>query len=77
MTVDGGEAVLFGEGPGAFVVSGPHDAFAAFGAAATVIGIVGGDELRIADVARVPVDELAAAHGARPRRAHDARPRDS
>ena len=63
VTVDGGEAALFGEGPGAFVVSGPHDAFAAFGAAATVIGIVGGDALRIADVLDVPVDELAAAHG--------------
>ena len=58
-----GEAALFGEGPGAFVVSGPHDAFAAFGAAATVIGTVGGDALRIADVLDVPVDALAAAHG--------------
>ena len=63
LAVQGGEAVLFGEGPGAFVVSGPHDAFAAFGAAATVIGTVGGDALRIADVLDVPVDELAAAHG--------------
>ena len=34
---------------------GPHDAFAAFGAAATVIGIVGGDELRIAAALSVPV----------------------
>ena len=51
---DGEEDALFGEGPGAFVVSGPHDAFAAFGAAATVIGVVGGDELRIADVLGVP-----------------------
>ena len=37
------EALLFGEGPGAFVVSGPRAAFAAFGAAATVLGTVGGD----------------------------------
>ena len=60
VTVDSAEAALFGEGPGAFVVSGPHDAFAAFGAAATVIGVVGGDELRIWDALSVPVDELAA-----------------
>ena len=29
-----------------------------------MIGTVGGDALRIADVLAVPVDELAAAHGA-------------
>ena len=52
--------MLFGEGPGAFVVSGPRDAFAAFGAAATVIGVVGGDELRIAGVLAVPVASCAA-----------------
>jgi phosphoribosylformylglycinamidine synthase II len=62
VTVDVAEAALFGEGPGAFVVSGPHDAFRAFGAAATLIGIVGGDELRIADVLSVPVRALAAVH---------------
>jgi len=62
VTVDAAEAALFGEGPGAFVVSGPHDAFRAFGAAATLIGIVGGDELRIADVLSVPVRALAAVH---------------
>ena len=33
--LDAAEAALFGEGPGAFVVSGPRDAFTAFGAAAT------------------------------------------
>jgi phosphoribosylformylglycinamidine synthase len=48
VTVETSDAALFGEGPGAFVVSGPRDAFAAFGAAATLIGVVGGDELRIA-----------------------------
>jgi len=62
VAVDDGEAALFGEGPGAFVVSGPHDAFAAFGAAATVIGVVGGDELRIAEALSVSVRELAAVH---------------
>jgi phosphoribosylformylglycinamidine synthase len=62
VTVDTAEHVLFGEGPGAFVVSGPHDAFAAFGAAATVIGVASGDELRIADALTVPVDELRGVH---------------
>jgi phosphoribosylformylglycinamidine synthase subunit PurL len=62
VAVDTAEAALFGEGPGAFVVSGPHDAFGAFGAAATVIGVVGGDELRIDAALSVPVHELAAAH---------------
>jgi phosphoribosylformylglycinamidine synthase subunit PurL len=60
--VDTSEAALFGEGPGAFVVSGPRDAFTAFGAAASLIGIVGGDELRIAGALSVPVRELDAVH---------------
>jgi phosphoribosylformylglycinamidine synthase II len=55
-------ALLFGEGPGAFVVSGPREAFAAFGAAATVIGTVGGDVLRLAGTLSVPVAELARVH---------------
>ena len=41
---------LFGEGPGAFVVSGPAEAMTAFGAAARVIGEVGGDALTIEGV---------------------------
>ena len=36
------EALLFGEGPGAFVVSGPREALTRFGGAAQVIGTVGG-----------------------------------
>ncbi|HWT24093.1 MAG TPA: hypothetical protein VN213_11360, partial [Solirubrobacteraceae bacterium] len=59
------EAVLFGEGPGAFVVSGTHDAFAAFGAAATILGTAGGDELRLGGrhgLLAVPVEELAREH---------------
>jgi len=60
---DAGAATLFGEGPGAFVVSGPRESFAAFGAAARVIGVAGGDVLRIAEVLNVPVIELAAVHG--------------
>ena len=62
VTVDTDEATLFGEGPGAFVVSGPHDAFIAFGAAARVVGVVGGDDLRIAGALSVPVDELRHVH---------------
>jgi phosphoribosylformylglycinamidine synthase II len=62
VTVDTAEAALFGEGPGAFVVSGPRDAFTAFGSAATVIGIVGGDVLRIAGAFSLPVRELAGVH---------------
>jgi phosphoribosylformylglycinamidine synthase II len=62
VAVDPADAALFGEGPGAFVVSGPREAFTAFGGAATLIGIVGGDELRIAGALSVPVRELAAVH---------------
>jgi phosphoribosylformylglycinamidine synthase subunit PurL len=60
--VDTAEHALFGEAPGAFVVSGPRESFAAFGAAATVIGIAGGDSLRIAGALSVPLAELAGAH---------------
>ena len=56
------EALLFGEGPGAFVVSGPAEALTRFGAAARVIGTVGGDALRIEGVLDVPLAELSRAH---------------
>jgi phosphoribosylformylglycinamidine synthase len=56
------ETTLFGECPGAFVVSGPHEAFVAFGAAATIIGTVGGDALSIAGALSVPLGELSATH---------------
>jgi phosphoribosylformylglycinamidine synthase len=59
--VDLDEALLFGEGPGAFVVSGPAEALRAFGAHARVLGEVGGDALVLGDVS-VPLDALAAAH---------------
>jgi phosphoribosylformylglycinamidine synthase len=55
---------LFAEGPGAFVVSGPADAMAAFGAAAQVIGTVEGDALAIEGVLDLPVAELTRVHGA-------------
>jgi phosphoribosylformylglycinamidine synthase subunit PurL len=56
------EALLFGEGPGAFVVSGPADAIARYGAAARIIGTVGGASLRIEGVLDVPLAELSRAH---------------
>ncbi len=62
VTVETDEDTLFGEGPGAFVVSGPYEAFAAFGSAVTVIGTVGGDELRIAGALSLPVEELSGVH---------------
>jgi phosphoribosylformylglycinamidine synthase len=61
------EALLFGEGPGAFVVSGPAEALRAFGSHARVLGEAGGDSqvlggtvsLAVADLARVHADGLA------------------
>ncbi len=55
----GDEEELFGEGPGAFVVSGSPEALRAFGAAARVIGEVGGDVLEIDGVLDVPLVDLA------------------
>ncbi len=57
-----GEPLLFGEGPGAFVVSGPEQSLRAFGGAATRIGVVGGSDLVIDGALSVPVAELSAAH---------------
>lgn len=53
---------LFGEGPGAFVVSGTLEAMSAFGAAARVIGEVGGDALTIEGVLSIPLADLERAH---------------
>ena len=71
-TIDLGPApdpwtALFGEGPGAFVVSGPQVALEALGPglAARVIGRTGGDELSVAIAGErivVSLDELRAAH---------------
>jgi phosphoribosylformylglycinamidine synthase len=58
----GGEEELFGEGPGAFLVSGDADALRAFGAAARVIGEVGGDALDIEGALAVSVIDLERAH---------------
>jgi phosphoribosylformylglycinamidine synthase len=57
-----GAEALFGEGPGAFVVSGPSGALRAFGSAARVLGEVGGDTLVIAGELEVPLAALAEAH---------------
>jgi phosphoribosylformylglycinamidine synthase II len=53
---------LFAEGPGAFVVSGPARAMAAFGSAARVIGEVGRAALSITGELNIPVAELARVH---------------
>ena len=53
---------LFAEGPGAFVVSAPREAVARFGAAAHVIGQVGGDALVVEGELDLPVAELARVH---------------
>jgi phosphoribosylformylglycinamidine synthase len=53
---------LFAEGPGAFLVSGPPAAMAAFGAAARVIGEVGREALAIKGELDIPVHELARVH---------------
>ncbi len=55
-------APLFAEGPGAFVVSGPREVLARFGAAARVLGEVGGDTLAIEGELEIPVRELARVH---------------
>jgi phosphoribosylformylglycinamidine synthase subunit PurL len=56
------EPLLFGEAPGAFVVSGPREALARFGAAARVLGTVGGEALTLEGVLELPVEHLARAH---------------
>jgi phosphoribosylformylglycinamidine synthase len=53
---------LFAEGPGAFVVSGAREALARFGAAARVIGEVGGSALVVEGELELPVAELERVH---------------
>jgi phosphoribosylformylglycinamidine synthase len=60
-----GDDLLFGEGPGAFVVSGDAEALRAFGGAATVVGTVGGDALSLRagrERFEAAVDELSRIH---------------
>jgi phosphoribosylformylglycinamidine synthase subunit PurL len=61
VTVDGGEAGLFGEGPGGVIVAGPRGAIESLDAA-VVIGEVGGDALEVEGVMTVPLPELRAAY---------------
>ncbi len=59
------EPVLFGEGPGAFVVSGEPDALRALGDAAILVGTVGGERLDLragAASVEVDVEALVRAH---------------
>jgi phosphoribosylformylglycinamidine synthase len=56
------DALLFGEAPGAFVVSGAWEALSRFGSAVRVLGQAGGDALSIEGVLVVPLADLAAAH---------------
>jgi phosphoribosylformylglycinamidine synthase len=60
--VDLSDVTPFAEGPGAFVVSGSARSLAALGAAARIIGEVGGDALEIAGERPLPVDELTRVH---------------
>jgi phosphoribosylformylglycinamidine synthase II len=53
---------LFAEGPGAFLVSGPPEAMAAFGGAARVIGEVGREALAVKGELDIPIHELARVH---------------
>ncbi len=55
------EALLFGEAPGCFVVSGGAEALRAFGAAVQVIGSVGGDALTLGGIS-VAVSDMAERH---------------
>ena len=53
---------LFAEGPGAFVVSGPRESLARFGAAAVELGEVGGDVLAVDGVLEIEIEELTRVH---------------
>jgi phosphoribosylformylglycinamidine synthase subunit PurL len=60
-----GDQLLFGEGPGAFVVSGDPETLRAFGGAVKVVGTVGGDRLEVrcgTERAAWAVDELTRTH---------------
>ncbi len=56
------DPALFGEGPGAFVVSARPQDLVAFGEAARVIGKVGGDALVVQGQVDVPITELSRIH---------------
>ena len=60
VSLDEGEAALFGEGPGGVIVAGPRAAVDSI-EGAIVLGEVGGDTLEIEGALSVPVAELRAA----------------
>ena len=61
VSLDEGDAALFGEGPGGVIVAGPREAVEAL-EAAVVIGEVGGEALEIEGALSVPVTELRACY---------------
>jgi hypothetical protein len=61
VSVDAGDAALFGEGPGGVIVAGPRQAIEALDSV-VVIGAVGGEALEIEGVLTVPVDDLRTAY---------------
>ena len=61
VSLEAGEAALFGEGPGGVIVAGPREAVEAL-EGAIVLGEVGGDSLEVAGVLSVPLGELRSAH---------------
>jgi phosphoribosylformylglycinamidine synthase subunit PurL len=61
VSLDDGEAALFGEGPGGVIVAGPRAVVEAL-EGAIVIGEVGGDALEIEGALRVPVSDLRVAY---------------
>ena len=61
VTLEGGEATLFGEGPGGVIVAGPRDVVEAL-QGAVVIGEVGGQSLEVEGALTVPLTELRTAY---------------
>jgi phosphoribosylformylglycinamidine synthase subunit PurL len=61
VTLDPGEAALFGEGPGGVIVAGPREVVEEL-EGALVIGVVGGESLEIDSALTVPVTELQSAY---------------
>jgi phosphoribosylformylglycinamidine (FGAM) synthase-like enzyme len=61
VTLEPGEAALFGEGPGGVIVAGPRKVVDAL-EGALLIGVVGGESLEIEGALTVPVSELRTAY---------------
>jgi phosphoribosylformylglycinamidine synthase len=61
VTLEPGEAALFGEGPGGVIVAGPRDVVESL-EGAVVIGEVGGESLEIEGALTVPLTELRTAY---------------